>query len=86
MTIEQNIPKTLDTPQKKRERLKACEQIRKQKEYVRFYRHEITLAKNRLQKAEKELKGLRNWKAYIEQGKPRKPQKIGYQKFEEEEE
>ena len=85
MNTNSNIPKTLDTPQKQKEWLKACEAIRKQKEYVRFYRHEITLAKNRLQKAEKELKELRNWKQYIEQGKPRKPQKIGYTKFEEEE-
>ena len=85
MTIEQVIPKTLDTPQKKAEWLKASEAIRKQKEYVRFYRHEITLAKRNLLKAEKELKELREWKKYIEQGKPRKPQKIGYQKFEEEE-
>ena len=85
MTLEANIPKTLDTPQKKREWLKACEQIRKQKEYVRFYRHEITLAKNRLQKAEKELRELRKWKQYIEQGKPKAKPHIGYQKFEEEE-
>ena len=56
MTTNSNIPKTLDTPQKQREWFEACEQIRKQKEYVRFYKHEITLAKNRLQKAEKELK------------------------------
>ena len=85
MTIEQVIPKTLDTPQKRKEWLKASEQIRKQKEYVRFYRHEITLAKRNLMKAEKELKELREWKQYIEQGKPKAKPHIGYQKFEEEE-
>lgn len=85
MTLEAVIPKILDTPAKKREWLKACEQIRKQKEYIRFYKHEITLVKNRLQKAEKELASLREWKQYIEQGKPSKPRPIGYTKFEEEE-
>ena len=85
MSIEQNIPKTLDTPHKQEEWLKASEAIRKQKEYVRFYKHEITLAKRNLHKAEKELASLREWKKYIEQGKPRKQPHIGYQKFEEEE-
>ena len=84
MTIEQVIPKTLDTPQKRKEWIKASEAIRKQKEYVRFYKHEITLAKRNLMKAEKELKSLREWKQYIEQGKPRKKPHVGYQKFEEE--
>lgn len=85
MALEAIIPKILDTPAKKREWLDVCDRIKKQVGYVRFYRHEVTLARKALAKAEKDLKGLRELKAYIEQGKPRKPRPIGYTKFEKEE-
>ena len=84
MTIEHNIPKTLDTPAKQREWLQVCDQIKKQVGYVRFYRHEITLAKRALKKAEKELKSLREYKEWILKGKPIKPIGKGWTKFEEE--
>ena len=84
MTIEQVIPKALDTPAKQKEWLEVCEQIKKQVGYVRFYKKEVSLAQKRLQKAESELKGMRKYKEFILKGKPIKPRGKGWTKFEEE--
>ena len=84
MTAEQNIPKNLDTPAKKREWLEVCDKIKKQVGYVRFYQREVARAKKSLRKAERELKELREMREFIRKGKPTKPKGYGWTKFEEE--
>ena len=63
-----NIPKRLDTPEKRNNYLKIVKEIEKHKTYVRFYEREVTEAKKALQKAQTKLKGLRALRDYMLKG------------------
>jgi len=82
MVAEQNIPRSMDTPAKKREWLDICDKIKKQVGYVRFYQKEVARAEKSLRRAKRELKELRELREFIRKGKPTKQRGYGWTKFE----
>lgn len=63
-----NIPKRLDTPEKRNNYLTIVKEIEKHRTYVKYYEREVTEAKKALQKAQTKLKGLRALRDYMLKG------------------